>query len=317
MSGNKILQILLAVAIFATIGITAASAYEMADSFQNPMANYVINNHNRFGEYLSDFSSYHAGEDLQVAAAVALNTEVRAIANGRVVWVQKNSAAKGYGQAVVIEHKLPDNTQIISIYGHLSRQKYLITPDQDVVKGQLLGYIGETWENGGWAPHLHMGIKKGPWDNVNKLFEGRTDLAGLAKFNKPSDFLNLIRSVNTNDVYRLSNLGSKAYVSAASMTSCGWRPDDVRLVSSTEMSNHPTFTAQSVCFAANTFIKRDNNPEISQIKNYADKPKPNRYRQPFGSWEAYIRAGGKNDLSNVRKVSNEEYNLHVQGATIT
>jgi hypothetical protein len=313
---RRMFQTLLAVTMFCIMTTAVQAVYLPADTFQNPMASYVINSSNRFGEYLPDFSGYHAGEDLQ---AVALTTEVRAIANGRVMYVQKNSKAKGYGQAVVMEHTLPDNTKIISIYGHLSRQKYLIAadPNKDVTKGTLLGYIGETWENGGWEPHLHIGIKKGQWDGAN--YEGRTDLAGLAKFNKPSDYLNLIRTVNTNNVYCLANIESKALISYNSFISCGWRWDDVRPVSSTEMSRHGSFSPQAVCFAPGTFIKRANNPDISLVKSYSDGSGTikNVFRKRFTKWEAFIRAGGKTDLSNVKIVSDAEYNLHAQGKDLT
>ncbi len=323
MSGNK-MKILQAVAIL-TIMTTAVQAYEIADSFRNPMANYVINNddkiaggNNRFGVYLSSLGLYHSGEDLKAEP----RTPVYAIANGQVKKVSYNS--DGYEQVVVIEHKLPPDgtTKVVSIYGHLSERtgyRMTVSEKEDVVKGKIIGYIGYDDENGEAGPHLHFGIRKGAYNDASPKYEGRIDLAGLANFHKPSDFLNLIRTVNTNDVYRLSNLGIKTKVqSASAFDSCQWNWNDIRPVSSTEMNRHSTFNAQSACFAPGTFIKRVFSPEISIIKSYtADKPKPNLYRQPFGSFDAFIRAGGKSDLSNVRIVSDTQYKWHVQGATIS
>lgn len=320
MSGKGILQILLAVAILS-IMTTAVQAYEMADSFRNPLASYVINNYdiaggnNRFGVYLPSLGLYHAGEDLKADPL----TPVYAIANGQVKFAREGVG--GYGQAVVIEHKLPPDgtTKVISIYGHLSKRngyKIKVSENQDVTKGTLLGYTGYKDEIVEGEPHLHFGIKKGKYAN---LLEGRVSLSELANFYKPSDFLNLIRTVNTNDVYRLSNLGRKAKVPSSTVfNTCQWNWNDIRPVTSAEMGNHWSFFPQAVCFAPGTFIKRAFSPEISIIKSYtADKPKPNIYRQPFGSSAAFIKAGGKSDLSNVKIVSDEEYNLHVQGATIT
>jgi hypothetical protein len=183
------------------------------------------------------------------------------------------------------------------------------------IKGQLIGYIGKTTENGNYAEHLHLGIKKGAYGS----YEGNVALSGLSNFYKPSDYLNLVRTVNTNEVYRLSNLGNKAYVSATSMTSCGWRPINIRPVSSTEMSRHGSFSPQAVCFAPGTFIKRANNPDISLIKGYSDGSGTvkNVFRKRFTNWNAFIRAGGKADLSNVKIVSDAEYNLHAQGKDLT
>jgi murein DD-endopeptidase MepM/ murein hydrolase activator NlpD len=321
-SASKIFQVLQAVAILI-IMTTAAQAYEIADTFQNPMASYVINNYdidggnNRFGVFLPSLGLYHSGEDLKANPL----TPVYAIANGKVA--QSQVGAKGYGQVVVLEHTLPDGNKIISIYGHLSKEKgyEMIKLDPTgkevtVIKGQRIGYTGYKYEIVEGEPHLHFGIKKGKYAGY---YEGRIDLAGLANFHKPSDFLNLIRTVNTNDVYRLSNLGLRTKIqSASAFDSCQWNWDDIRPVSSTEMNRHSTFNAQSACFAPGTFIKRAFSPEISIIKSYtADKPKPNLYRQPFGSFDAFIRAGGKSDLSNVRIVSDTQYKWHVQGATIS
>jgi len=323
MSGRIIFQALLAVAMFCII-TTAVQAYEMADSFRNPMASYVINNddkidggNNRFGVFLPSLGLYHAGEDLKANPL----TPVYAIANGKVELAKEGS--QGYGQVVVINHTLPDGKNIQSIYGHLSKKiinginyKIKVSQGQEIIKGTLLGYTGFEDEIEEGKPHLHFGLRKGKYIG---LLEGRTTSSGLANFHKPSDFLNLIRTVNTNDVYRLSNLGIKTKIqSASAFDSCQWNWDDIRPVSSAEMNRHSTFNAQSACFAPGTFIKRAFSPEISIIKSYtADKPKPNIYRQPFGSWDAYLRAGGKPDQSNVKIVSDTQYKWHVQGATIS
>jgi hypothetical protein len=309
MSGNKVFQILLAVAMFC-IMTTAVQAYEIADSFRNPLDNYAVTGY-RFGE-----NAYHAGED---AMATPL-TDVYAFANGRVVDSLEDRQPKtgGYGQVIMIEHTLPDNSKIVSVYGHLNKTGYRVPKGTDVLKGDKIAKIGWRYENGDFGPHLHFAIRKGAHDGTWR-YAGNVPLSGLSDFYKPSDYLNLIRTVNTNEVYRLSNLGNKAYVSATSMTSCSWRPIDVRLVSSTEMNSHSTFYPQSVCFAPGTFIKRSNNPDISLIKSYSDGSGTvkNNFRQRFTKWEAFIRAGGKSDLSNVKIVSDAEYNLHTQGKDLT
>jgi hypothetical protein len=319
MSGNKVFQILLAVAMFC-IMTTAVQAYEIADSFQNPLDNYVVTGY-RFGNAVG--SLYHAGEDLKAAHP----DPVRAIANG--VLRQSKEYSDGYGNVVVIEHTLPDGKKIISIYGHLSRKDgyKMIKLDPTgkevpITKGQIIGYIGKhdsnplLDENGIGGDHLHLGIKKGAY--VANLYEGNVPLSGLSNFNKPSDYLNLIRA-NTPEVYRLANLGNKVWVSSSStFNSCGWRWDDIRPVSVAERNSHPT-SSGSPCFAAGTFIKRANNPDISLVKGYSDGAGTiqNRLHQRFTNWDAFIRAGGKADLSNVRIVSDVEYNLHAQGKDLT
>jgi hypothetical protein len=318
MSGNKVFQILLAVAMFCIM--TTAAQAATADSFQSPLANYMVTGY-RFGNIVG--SMYHAGEDLEAKHP----DPVRAIANG--VLRQSKEYSDGYGNVVVIEHTLPDGKKIISIYGHLSRKDgykmIKLNPtgkEVPITKGQIIGYIGKhdtnplLDENGIGGDHLHLGIKKGAY--VANLYEGNVPLSGLSNFHKPSDYLNLIRAVNTPEVYRLANLGNKIWVSSAStFNSCGWRWDDIRPVSAAERNSHST-SSGSPCFAGGTFIKRTGSDEISLIKSYQDTSTiQNRLRHPFGSWDAFIRAGGKSDLSNVRIVSYSEYYAHIQGKTLT
>ena len=258
MSGNKILKILLAVAIFATIGATAVSAYATADSFRNPLASYVIADGYRFGNVVG--SVYHSGEDLRATHL----TLVYPIAKGIVKQSQTGSST--YGSVIVMEHTLPDGSKIISIYGHLNKTSVIPlligTEITDITKP--IAKIGYQYENGApkYPEHLHFGIKKGEYKG---LYEGNVPLSGLSNFNKPSDYLNLIRAVNTPEVYRLANLGNKVWVSSSStFNSCGWRWDDIRPVSVAERNSHST-SFGSPCFAAGTFIKRANNPDIYSL----------------------------------------------------
>lgn len=308
---EEIKKIILAIAIIAIAGTNVVQAYQTADSFQNPLASYAVTGY-RFGELEAD-GTYHSGEDIMATP----KTPVYAIANGQVKQSQKDqkSTSGGYGQVIVVEHILPDGSKACSIYGHLNKTMYRAPIGKDVVKGELIGYIGYQYENGNYPPHLHFGIRKGAYSS----YEGKTSLSGLSNFYKPSDYLNLIRAVNTQDVYRLSNLGKKAKVASPDIfNSGGWRWEDIRPVTSSELNSHSTFYPQALYLPIGTFIKQSNNPEISIIREYSDasgKVK-NRFRQPFTSWNAFIRAGGKSDLSNVKIVSGDEYNLYIRGKSL-
>lgn len=325
--GKNFAKILLAVIVITSItGINVVQGATTADSFQSPLAVYKVTGFTfgQYNTYVSVNLPYHAGEDLQAS----FGTPVRAIANGVVV--QSKEDSDGYGNVFVIEHTLPDNSQICSIYGHLSREpgyKMLskMIPDSDgdglperrtVVKGEIIGYIGHRAENGEWSEHLHFGIKKGAYDGT---YAGDVSTpSGLAGFYKPSDYLYLIRAVGTNEVYRLSNIGDKIWIRTADdFNACGWRWDDIRPVTATELNSHTTVSGE-VNFPSGTLIKMANSPEISIIKQYSDGSGTikNRMRQHFTSWAAYTGAGGNSDLSNVRIVSPTEYYLYVQGGSI-
>jgi murein DD-endopeptidase MepM/ murein hydrolase activator NlpD len=54
---------------------------------------------------------------------------------------------------------LDENIHFYTLYGHLSLISLEnLTIGQLIEQGQLVGYIGEKKENGGWNPHLHFQI---------------------------------------------------------------------------------------------------------------------------------------------------------------
>lgn len=314
MARNLIIRILLAVALFSIIGITAVQAYQTADSFQNPLDSYTASDY-RFGQYLwkgtwngQSVDLYHAGEDLFASTYAP----VRAIANGKVVWSEKDM--QGYAQVVVIEHTLPGGSKIASVYGHLSkRSEYpLALKGREVAKGEIIGYLGDTSENGGGGVHVHFEIRKGADVSGIWRYYGRVPFSELAKFNKPSDYLILIRVAGASDVYKLLSDGKKVKVFSANVfNSYGWNWADIRPVSSVELNSHANAYPTILGFKDGTFIKINSAsyPEISIISS--------NYRYPFGSWDAYLRYGGKSDQSNVLKVTyNEYYNLHQKANTL-
>ena len=69
----------------------------------------------------------------------------------------------GYGWLVIINHK---QFNLYSLYGHLSPGRWSIKNKTPVQKGDLIGYLGDSDENGGsekqpLVPHLHHGIRRG------------------------------------------------------------------------------------------------------------------------------------------------------------
>lgn len=283
----------------------------VADSFQSPLdTGYHITGY-RFGVLEQD-GSYHTGEDLRAR----FPQPVRAVADGKVVWRKEDS--DGYGNVVVIQHTLPDGRQFCSIYGHLSRQAgyKMIARGTDVSKGQVIGHIGQYFENGHYPEHLHLGFRKGAFDGT---YAGKTwSKSVVSNFYKPSDFINLIRATNDYKVFRLSDTGAKIQVPSPEVfTACGWNWDDVRPVSAWEASSFYTSWG-SVYFPSGTFIKRVDRPEIYKVQRYNEASGvKNHYRQWCSSWNAFIRAGGRADLSNVRIVSPEEFGLYSRGPDIS
>ena len=173
----------------SAVGILAP-AYAIADSFQFPLSGYMITGYT-FGQQVGTMPDgsprYHLGED----AGQPAGTPVYAIANGyvKLIYTNANSCAQGdYGTAVVIEHQLPTGDQsgnyITSIYGHL-RSTDLQVGYGSITKGQLIGYLGNYYQNGCFPEHLHLGMRKGMYDGTISGYGNGSTLATYLNPSRP------------------------------------------------------------------------------------------------------------------------------------
>ena len=110
---------------------------------------------------------YHAAEDYWRPPG----TPVYAMAAGKVSF---SGRMRGYGWLVIIDHP---QANLYSLYGHLSPSRWRLEPGP-VEKGELIGYLGDSDENGGSAekplrPHLHFGIRAGQRADYPSMGEWR------------------------------------------------------------------------------------------------------------------------------------------------
>ena len=85
-------------------------------------------------------------------------TNIYSPCNGKVVILGNNNLRYDYGPTLVLEHQYK-NKKFYTLYGHLSKiifSKLII--GKKIKKGEWIGRIGKTKENGGWLPHLHFQI---------------------------------------------------------------------------------------------------------------------------------------------------------------
>jgi murein DD-endopeptidase MepM/ murein hydrolase activator NlpD len=100
-----------------------------------------------FGEREDPFNgegAFHSGIDI----SAPYGTPVRATADGDVM---DESMGSGYGRQVVIDH----GHDVLSVYGHLSASA--VVPGQHVIRGQVIGYVGQSGRATG--PHLHYEVR--------------------------------------------------------------------------------------------------------------------------------------------------------------
>ncbi|CAM4903199.1 unnamed protein product [Rotaria socialis] len=104
--------------------------------------------------FSQDARCIHLGVDIAQPA----NTPIYAPLNGRIHSFKNNDKPFDYGPTIILEHVLA-NVHFYTLYGHLSVISLKdLSIGQSIEAGQLVGYIGEKAENGGWNPHLHFQI---------------------------------------------------------------------------------------------------------------------------------------------------------------
>ena len=128
------------------------------------------------GGYISDpYMSDRNHKGLDIAAPGG--TEIYAAADGVVIAAGWNSG--GYGNVVQIAHDNGYQT----VYGHMS--SVLVTTDQEVRRGQLIGLVGTTGNSTGNHCHFevrYLGVCKNPANYLNT-----TDFAASDKKKEDDD----------------------------------------------------------------------------------------------------------------------------------
>ncbi len=100
-----------------------------------------------FGERedpLNGEGAFHSGIDIDAP----YGTPVRAAADGEVTAA---TVEAGYGREIVLDH----GHGVTTLYGHLSG--FAVVPGDHVVRGQVIGYVGQSGRTTG--PHLHYEVR--------------------------------------------------------------------------------------------------------------------------------------------------------------
>jgi murein DD-endopeptidase MepM/ murein hydrolase activator NlpD len=100
-----------------------------------------------FGEREDPFNgegAFHAGLDISAPTG----TVVRATGDGLV---DSAASVSGYGREVIVDH----GHGVRTVYGHLSGM--IVLAGQHVVRGQVIGFVGQTGRSTG--PHLHYEVR--------------------------------------------------------------------------------------------------------------------------------------------------------------
>ena len=110
----------------------------------------------RPGVYTTDL--FDGGRCLHVGVDLGgpVGTAVHAFWPGRILHRGYNPAAGDYGHVLVTEHDL-SGVPLFALFGHLSRASVTRwEPGAEFGLGDVLGWLGDEDENGGWPPHVHF-----------------------------------------------------------------------------------------------------------------------------------------------------------------
>ncbi|MBC8108976.1 MAG: peptidoglycan DD-metalloendopeptidase family protein [Anaerolineae bacterium] len=85
-----------------------------------------------------------------------VGTECRAFFEGSVFLQGYNAAAGDYGYTIITRHEL-NGVELFALWGHLSKASIELRDAGDSFRaGDVIAYLGDRHENGGWNPHLHF-----------------------------------------------------------------------------------------------------------------------------------------------------------------
>jgi len=132
--------------------------------------------------------SNHLGEDWnkETGGNTDCGLPVYAVSRGTIVFAA--DAGAGWGKVLIIRHRLPDGTEVETLYGHLSS---MTRTSGDVRRREAIGSIGDA---GGVYPcHLHFELRLSGSPSWGQTGPGyKSDRTGWAD---PSDFIDARRTL--------------------------------------------------------------------------------------------------------------------------
>jgi len=99
-------------------------------------------------------SGGHQGADLSNRQS---GGDVRAAADGVVVFAGQRAPDHGYGEHVVLAHRLPEGGLVYTVYAHLAEGTVVVSSGALVRGGERLGRVGRTGV--ATSPHLHFEVR--------------------------------------------------------------------------------------------------------------------------------------------------------------
>jgi murein DD-endopeptidase MepM/ murein hydrolase activator NlpD len=116
-------------------------------------------NEKRMGMYSSELfkapegtRNIHMGIDI----GAPVGTSIFSFASGEIFLTGYNGAEGDYGYTLITKHSFA-GVDLYALYGHLAKASVENKiPGQKINSGEIIAWVGNKHENGGWNPHLHF-----------------------------------------------------------------------------------------------------------------------------------------------------------------
>jgi murein DD-endopeptidase MepM/ murein hydrolase activator NlpD len=110
----------------------------------------------RKGMYTTEL--FKGGRDIHVGVDIAApaGSTVHSFFEGSVYLFGNNNQPGDYGFTLITEHWI-GTQKLYALYGHLSAKSIENkVKGQKIASGEVIAWLGDKTENGGWNPHLHF-----------------------------------------------------------------------------------------------------------------------------------------------------------------
>jgi murein DD-endopeptidase MepM/ murein hydrolase activator NlpD len=113
-------------------------------------------NEKRQGMYTQELFRQTRNIHMGIDIGAPVGTPVHAFFDGEIFLTGNNDQPGDYGFTIITYHNFEGET-VYALHGHLAKRSIQDkTSGTRIKSGDVIGWIGDKSENGGWNPHLHF-----------------------------------------------------------------------------------------------------------------------------------------------------------------
>jgi len=150
--------------VLSTLFSSPTRSEVVISGFQFPLKQYVFNDGClEWGELNSEYQICgKAGQHLADDVCRPAGTDVFSCGDGVIMYAHSYKQCPNWGSLIIVEHLLPDNSRMCTIYGHVEPETHISAGD-NIRQGQLIGKIDHF---SCWADHIHFSVYDGPYTDI-------------------------------------------------------------------------------------------------------------------------------------------------------